>query len=600
MKKNIKTERHSNTNSSKSHGKLRRGSLALALILLLVLIVIVSTVSNLVMSVSLNTMGSNIDKLSGETVSNMLLINESRRSLESIQKNFYAYVTTGASTDTKTLAKDGIATEKTKMEDNLAIMSEKGWAEQVSALREDISTVYDAMDVVMGYADSEEEVNNSTVVQIAKQKNLNSIKYSVENMNISLNQLYADCETQMQLSIEESNRMQSRAKILGIAMSGITLLVGLVGVFLAIFGIAIPMNRVSGELNRFAMDVKSGNANLTRKIAYKKNDEIGGMVNGFNEFVLVLSNLIEKVKMGSGEIEKAVEIVEIGVRETGDRITNTSATMEELSASMLEAKNAVEHISDNIGQITQQISGVADKTNEGLEFSNDIRRRADDMKLRAEENQDHAEQIVSSISSKLESAIGQSQQVSKINEMTQEILNISNKTNLLALNASIEAARAGEAGRGFAVVAEEIRNLADQSKITAGGIQGISISVTQSVEELATNAKEMMTFVNGDVMNAYQEMVRNGVVYHNDAEQMDQMMMNIRNATDELNRAAEDINMAAGAVLGAVSESSIGIDSSTEYIVDITTHMSDIVDSVGKNIDVANQLQKEVEGFICE
>lgn len=89
-------------------------------------------------------------------------------------------------------------------------------------------------------------------------------------------------------------------------------------------------------------------------------------------------------------------------------------------------------------------------------------------------------------------------QIESIVAMLGDVRAISDKTNLLALNASIEAARAGEAGRGFSVVADEVRNLAIQSKGFNEQINRIVVSTIESIE----SAKELISSLASKDMNA--------------------------------------------------------------------------------------------------
>ena len=130
---------------------------------------------------------------------------------------------------------------------------------------------------------------------------------------------------------------------------------------------------------------------------------------------------------------------------------------------------------------------------------------------------------VSKIQGILKDAVKESQNVEQINSLTNDILDIANETNLLALNASIEAARAGEAGRGFSVVAEEISVLADSSRNTANNIQGISQVVNEAVQKLSDSAQQMLQFVDETVLTDYDSFVSIVNQYQTDAEEMNRI-----------------------------------------------------------------------------
>ena len=259
---------------------------------------------------------------------------------------------------------------------------------------------------------------------------------------------------------------------------------------------------------------------------------------------------------------------------------NTSAIMEELSAGMEEVSATAMTEIEHMRGAQQAVDDVSDKITYGTNYANESMGRAEKMQEESRISKNNASEMIEKIDMELEKSMEESKQIENIRSLATDIMDITDQTELLALNASIEAARAGDAGRGFAVVAEEIRSLAEHSKETAENIQSITDSVVASVENLIVNVKSMEDFIHSRVLPDYDNQEQTGLQYAKDAETFTTIMEDIMNATVTVKEIMEGLVSDNESISETVQDSAIGISDVASNTVELTSHMKDITNAL--------------------
>jgi methyl-accepting chemotaxis protein len=268
-----------------------------------------------------------------------------------------------------------------------------------------------------------------------------------------------------------------------------------------------------------------------------------------------------------------------------------------IRASMQEVSNSVAGISTKLEEVKAAAMVMHDMTEEGNEASNSIKGEADSIKEAAAHKKEETGTRMQTLSSVLEESVQNAEKVSLINELTNDILEIADETNLLSLNASIEAARAGEAGRGFAVVASEISNLAENSRQTAGKIQNISTEVTAAVKSLSENAMQVVSFINTTVLADYDAFVDTGSKYEFTSDIIAGLLNGFMSSADELNAIVANMSDSVEEIISAVEESSRAIEMSAENSSEIVTEFTEIGAAMEENSEVALRLDENTRRF---
>ena len=389
--------------------------------------------------------------------------------------------------------------------------------------------------------------------------------------------------------------LQSRKKAIVILI--VTVIVILIAIAMIHFGITKPLRHNTRKLRHIVGNIKNGNGDLTERLYIRTRDEVGLLFSYFNVFMETLQDILQQIVDNSNNLGGVVDNVFSSIATANGSANDIRSSMKKLSDTMNDITGTTGAVNDRINDANGQVDAISGETRSLNNYASEMAVRARDMEKAALTNKASTSEMMKSIVEKLETAIEETKSVKQVNELTEGILEVSSQTNLLALNASIEAARAGAAGRGFAVVAEEIRNLADVTKSTAGRIQNVNAQVIAAVEELVKTSRSVVDYINETIMPDYDNFVAMGEQYKEDAVYVNSTMAQFEDRADTLASMMEDVARAVNDITSAITESAEGVNNATENTASLVEDIENVGAEMDNNKRISDHLKAEADRF---
>ncbi|UOG34275.1 methyl-accepting chemotaxis protein [Leptospira noguchii] len=375
----------------------------------------------------------------------------------------------------------------------------------------------------------------------------------------------------------------------------------LLGVLCGSIGILFLINTILNyrkeirEIISIQKEIVSGN--FLMEIPEKKGStEIFEIRSSLRVFVISIWGLLVQIKenfeknqelyqylsQSSEQFQSKTQNQAASVEETASASHELSSTLDEIVRSIHLQSTGLTAINDGIGKVNESIQNVS-KSMDNLSF------QTSSVKEKASQSEETFEKAILAMNEIKEYSNG-------ISNIIGIITSISEKTNLLSLNASIESARAGEAGKGFSVVAEEISKLASQTRNSIKDIVNLIDNTRKAVNLGAEKFQESLSIVKqltdyiGEV-NSSATIVRASLFAQ--AEKLGE----IRKNTDQVNQLGGAVSESSGFQKTASDEISLSMQNIAESSELIARTSGEIKQLVDESIRKAAKLYEVLKHF---